>query len=53
MQRLKENAARTGFFEDDQYRAVLRHLPADLRGVAAIAYRFGWRARSEILTLER
>jgi integrase len=31
----------------------LCHLPADLQVVAAIAYRFGWRARSEILTLER
>ena len=53
VERLKENAPRAGFFEDDQYRAVLRHLPADLRVVAAIAFRFGWRARSEILPLER
>jgi hypothetical protein len=49
VERLKENAPRAGFFEDDQYRSVLRHLPADLKVVAAIAYRFGWRARSEIL----
>jgi integrase len=53
VERLKERAPRAGFFEEDQYRAVLRHLPADLRVVAAIAHRFGWRARSEILTLER
>jgi integrase len=51
--RLKESAPRAGFFEEEQYRAVLRHLPADLQVVAAIAYRFGWRARSEILPLER
>jgi hypothetical protein len=49
VERLKESAPRAGFFEEEQYRAVLRHLPADLQVVAAIAYRFGWRARSEIL----
>jgi integrase len=53
IERLKENAKRAGFFEEDQYKAVVRHLPADLQVVAAIAYRFAWRARSEILTLER
>jgi hypothetical protein len=53
VERLKESAPRAGFFEEEQYRAVLRHLPADLQVVAAIAYRFGWRARSEILPLER
>ena len=51
--RLKESAPREGFFEDEQYRAVVRHLPADLRVVVAVAQRFGWRARSEVLTLER
>jgi hypothetical protein len=53
VERLKESAPRAGFFEEEQYRAVTRHLPADLQVVAAIAYRFGWRARSEILPLER
>ena len=53
VERLKESAPRAGFFEEDQYTAVRRHLPADLQVVAAIAYRFGWRARSEILPLER
>jgi integrase len=53
VERLKESAPRAGFFEEDQYRAVQRRLPADLQVVAAIAYRFGWRARSEILPLER
>ena len=53
VERLKESAPRAGFFEEDQYTAVRRHLPADLQVVAAIAYHFGWRARSEILPLER
>jgi integrase len=53
IERLKENASRAGFFEEDQYKAVLRHLSADLQVVAAIAHAFGWRAPSEILTLER
>lgn len=38
---------------EKNYRAVVHHLPADLQVVASIAYRFGWRARSEILPLER
>jgi integrase len=50
VERLKESAPRSGFFEDEQYRAVKRRLPSDLQ---VIAYRFGWRARSEILPLER
>ena len=53
VERLKETAPRGGFFEEEQYKAVHRHLPVDLQVVAAIAYRFGWRARSEILPLER
>jgi hypothetical protein len=53
VERLKESAPRAGFFEDDQYKAVVRRLPADLQVVAAIAHRFGWRVRSEIVTLER
>jgi integrase len=44
---------RAGFFESDQYLAVRRRLPRDLRVVAAIAYTFGWRVRSEVLTLQR
>jgi integrase len=39
--------------DEAQYRALHRQLRADLRTVVAIAYHFGWRARSEILTLER
>jgi len=49
----KEGPAREGFFEREQYEAVARHLPADLQLAAAIAYTFGWRTQSEVLTLER
>jgi integrase len=41
--------ARKGFFERDQYEAVLRHLPDYLEPVATVAYITGWRTKSEIL----
>jgi len=50
---LKEASPRKGFFERDQYEAVRRHLPDDLQVAVAIAYTFGWRVLSEILTLRR
>jgi integrase len=43
---------RKGFFEPEQYRAVIRHLPEFLQPVAAIAYITGWRTKSELLTRE-
>ncbi len=49
----KENGPRQGFFERDQYEAVRRHLRADLQGAVDIAYTYGWRMQSEVLTLER
>jgi integrase len=49
----KEGAPREGFFERDQYDAVRRRLAPDLQLAAAIAYTFGWRTQSEVLTLER
>ena len=45
---LDENNARQGFFERDQFMAVLTHLPRYLQGVAALAYFTGWR-KSELL----
>jgi len=42
---------RSGFFEVEQFRSVLKHLPVDLRPVVEFAYLTGWR-RSEILGLE-
>jgi integrase len=41
---------RKGFFEPDQFRAVLKHLPEHLRPVAMVAYATGWRTKSELLT---
>lgn len=49
---LKESNVRTGFFEAEQYEAVLRLLPEDVRPVVTFAYRTGWRTKSEILPLE-
>jgi integrase len=42
--------ARKGFFEPEQYRAVVKQLPEHLRPLAAIAYITGWRAMSELLS---
>jgi integrase len=47
---LEVNNARTGFFEPEQFRAVLNHLPDYLKPVAAVAYITGWRTKSELLT---
>jgi integrase len=49
---LDENNARQGFFEPDQYRDVLKHLPDDIRPVVSFAYITGWRVKSEVLTRE-
>jgi integrase len=50
IQMLHVNNARKGFFEHEQYRGVVAHLPAYLKPVAIAAYITGWRARSELLT---
>lgn len=47
---LKENGPREGFFEPDQYAALLEALPDELRPVLAIGYNTGMR-RAEILGL--
>jgi integrase len=49
--RLKEGAPRQGFFEREQFEAVRRHLRPDLQVAVSIAYTFGWRMQSEVLTL--
>ncbi len=41
---------RKGFFEPDQYRAVLNRLPDYLKPVATMAYITGWRTKSELLS---
>ena len=49
---LREHNVRTGFFEPDQFRSVLKHLPDYLRPVATFAYITGWRVPSEVLPLQ-
>jgi hypothetical protein len=44
----KEAAARQGFFEDQQYEAVRRHLPEDLQIACDVMFNFGWR-KAEVL----
>lgn len=51
--KLKEAPPRAGFFEPDAYAAVRGHLPEDLQAATALAYTFGWRTQSEVLTLDR
>jgi integrase len=49
----KEAAPRQGFFEVEHFEAVRRRLPEDLQVAASIAYTFGWRTQSEVMTLDR
>ncbi|MEW5983451.1 MAG: site-specific integrase [Acidobacteriota bacterium] len=48
---LREDTARRGFFERDQFDAVMRHLPNPLRPLFEFAYFTGWRVKSELLPL--
>jgi integrase len=43
--------ARVGFFEPEDFVAVLAELPEDLRPVMELAYVTGWRVKSELLPL--
>jgi integrase len=49
----KANGPRQGFFEGEQFEAVRRQLPPDMQTAISVAYAFGWRMQSEVLTLER
>ena len=49
---LKEDNVRVGFFERDQFLAVLAYLPEPVRPAASFAYLTGWRIDSEVLSLE-
>ncbi len=51
--KLKEAKPREGFFERSQFEAVKRRLRPDLQVAVSIAYAFGWRMQSEVLTLKR
>ena len=53
IRRLKQAAPREGFFEREQFESVRKLLPVDLQVAVTIAYTFGWRMQSEVLTLER
>jgi hypothetical protein len=53
LKKLKEAGARQGFFEAEQYQAVRRHLAPDLQVITDVAYTYGWRMQSEVLTFER
>jgi integrase len=46
---LQEHKVRTGFFEPDEFSAVLAGLPDDLQAAFAVAFITGWRVKSEIL----
>ena len=48
---LRLDNARTGFFEERDFRRLLAELPADLRPPMMFAYLTGWRLTSEVLTL--
>ncbi len=50
---LREDNRRKGFFEAEEYRAVLEQLPEELKPVIETAYITGWRIASEILTRQR
>jgi len=50
---LRENNRRKGFFEPNQYAALLQHIPDYLKPVIQTAYITGWRIQSEILTRQK
>jgi len=49
---LDEDNVRTGFFEPEQFDAVVTRLPDEVRPVIEFAYITGWRIASEVLPLE-
>src|SRR5579863_7900755 len=50
---LREDNRRKGFFEAEEYLAILEHLPKELKPVIQTAYITGWRITSEILTRQK
>ena len=49
---LRVSNTRAGFFEEDQFRAVLHHLPEEIQPIVTLAYFTGWRIRSEVLPMQ-
>jgi hypothetical protein len=50
---LKENNIRQGFFEQEEFDAVLTHLPKDVQPPLRFAYITGWRLKSEVAKAHR
>ena len=50
---LRENNRRKGFFEPNQYSALVQNVPDYLKPVIRTAYITGWRIKSEILTRQK
>ena len=50
MSMLAEHNVRKGFFELDQFQAILKHLPIEYHPLFELAYITGWRLRSELLS---
>lgn len=53
IRQLEENGPRQGFFEWEAFEAVRRRLRPDLQVAVTLAYTYGWRMQSEVLSLER
>jgi integrase len=53
IRKLKEAAPCEGFFEREAFLAVRRKLSEDLQVAVTIAYTYGWRMQSEVLSLDR
>jgi integrase len=49
---LREDNVRVGFFEREQYEAVLAHMPEAMRPAVTFGYVTGWRINSEVLPLQ-
>jgi hypothetical protein len=49
---LREDNVRVGFFEYEQYKSVLAHLPEAMQPVVTFAYVTGWRINSDVLPLQ-
>ncbi len=50
--KLEESAPRAGFFELEEFNAVLQHLPGCFKAPTTFAYLTGWRFASEVLPLQ-
>jgi integrase len=50
---LKPAAPRSGFLERHEVEAICSYLPDELQLVVMVGYTFGWRVKSEVLTLTK